>query len=1581
MWQFLTLVALFALMAGMSLVPGREQAVNIVDATGFLLLAAFTMGELFKRIRLPALLGYIAAGLLFGPSVTSFILGPETKFHLLPENITDTEQLAYIEILTVGVIGTLGGGELKLEDLRGQVGSIAAIVALFFLAIVPTTAGIVWVIAEYIPQLAPFLQNVPSPTLLGIAVLFGVFGFAMSPAATLAIIQETRSRGPFTTLVLGVVIVADLVLVASFLVTRSFTEILVETGTLALDPVLASLPTIGAEFAWALIIGALTGLVFILYLQFVAQEMLLFTVGMIFVASYACDQFHAERLLAFLTAGFIVQNLSRHGHDMIEALERISLPVFVVYFALIAADLNLAAIPQYIWLTLILTGVRTAALFGSVKMAANFGEWALPEEDRDHLWYSFLSRGGVDLVLASLLAKQTELLGPWVIDFQAVIVSIVIVHLVIGPALLKYAFERVGETEQARSDDGKDEELIEDEPDVDERNKILEEPLEIPDYRHEGLAERLQNLRDGLTELYRERFVEPVRSHGESLAQINGEIHTTIVEALENLEAILGELDDGADSEALLDAAERIRDEHQKYRQKLSPALEIVRRTDDAPIDPSTIEESLRSVREMERFDRHVEVEWSPNMWTASPEDALPTRSLKLLRRARQSLFGPGRRVIPVGRLWRFYVELTLPRYLAGAVDTTSEKNEAFWFELDEHLREVDALYENVIQRIAAAADGETETEAEPQASDATEGEPAAEPAEVVSIPLGGSPAHVPYLAEMEVPEKLRESTPREGISDETPEASDSPVADCLRRLTEFRGEFEERAAYLERIQEAFQTKLLDRIAIAFREVYADFLAGVERAGTLQLPRFRYRPSVRFDPARQAAERVDAQLRRESEIVAGYQGWLVVDQHLTLFLHWFEDYLDRVEQVLDENIRKKCVQQLRNFESRCRERPEGWDADTGEPHVEDGDGVGEGVDWEKWLSEQVLPSLERTRRTCGQARLRISEGTATQTLLDALERRIERFPDVVPLLSEFPGDRVDDSDVYRTRQISFRDWYISEMIREAALRFVELNEHAERSLARSIAWLEDVRQVLEFNLGGGSPGRGGGGGPSNQRAINGLERAADRVREISETLVEDDDELRVWMHREMRRIVREASLPFLANQLDTIPERREPRDFELGGREEGDSGEGSLGALRRRWRDARSWTTSLYREVRDDLSRALTGTETPVTRGDVRDRLLRDEPVAFSSVPVVYRRLFTPVPIDIPDFYVPRTGLEDNCTSAVQRWLGGQATSLLVYGDRGMGKRTFFRHLRPMRYAQDAADLDEDDIVRIQFGERTTTERKLAAGLSRLVDGDAPPRTLSELSGRLRERKGRAIVVLEDAQSLFLRTPAGLDNFRRFLTFMSRTSEQILWVVLLRNSTATFLETAVNLFEYFTHSFELPPLETDQIEEMIEVRHQVSGFNLEFRKPETRLLDRLRHPIAAAEGAQRPRRAFFDRLYRLSRGNPMLALLYWLESVEVDPKDETRFFVKPLPKDEIEIARPLSLEQKLVLASLSRHGFASVGQLAEVFQTAQGTMRATLEHLGRLGFVETTPGRGKTFRMRAFAEALVNRELREENFL
>jgi Kef-type K+ transport system membrane component KefB len=1565
MWQLITIVVLFGLMGGLSYLPTPDPT-NLVAATGFVLLAAFTMGEFFKRIRLPSLLGYIVAGIVFGPELAEmFSSGGSQSLALLPRDLTDGDKLAYVQILTVGVIGTMGGGELKMDDLEGQLGTILKIVGLTFVMIVPFSAAAVYGLATYAPEFVPFLQGVPTTTKVAVSALFGVFGFAMSPAATLAIIQESNAKGRFTSLVLGVVIVADLLLVASYLLTFAFSEIVIETGSLAWAPVMAALPTIGAEFMWALIIGAVTGLLFILYFRFVAREMIFFTVGTIFATSYVCDVLHAEKLLAFITAGFLVQNLSKHGHDMIEALERISLPVFVVYFTIKAAGLNLQGVVDFIVLTGILTLVRTGAIWVAVKKLLPMVTSSLRPDYKRYLWVSFFSRGGVDLVLAGLLASQTGPGWGWTTEFQSVIMAIVAFHLIGGPPLLKLALDGVGETSDAEEKaEEQSKTPLGDHVDIDVA-ELLHHPFPSANVDDPELTEHLDELRHAYTRVFRKRLLYPVRQHNQQVQQITERVESQLKDAFEDLDGTLKKFD--PQEESLEDLATTIRQRHMRFRQGIQPQIELIEQLDTTPINPGAMGDLLEELRGMEGFETHYRVDWGSEMLQPGPDDGLGTRAVKFSRRIYDSIFGGGSRIVPLGRLWRYFVELSVPERLARAAQETCNRDERFWFEFGEHIRRVDQLYERVYLVLEYAQSEKTpaddESSQDGQTFDAS-----------MMLPMSASPPWIPFSDEAR----------QADISDfaelptlvEAEEAGDAdPVdldADAWTRrarqvVQQSREQFEQRADYLGHERSAIRRAELERYTLAMRGPYADFLDGITRAGTIELPAFRYRPSSKFDQARRAEHRLLGRLNRHTDIIDGYRGWIVVDQQLILFLHWFDDYRDRIIGVLEQEIREKCLQALRHLESRCSERPHALSEDEAD------------IDWEQWLSRQIAPSLERTRQALNSSLAELSQGRATRQLLDVLENRITRFSEQVTLLDELPHEVLPEGADAEIVEIPLRQWFRDELFRDAALRFVEFNDHAERGLRRSLVSLRDVEQILEFNLGGGQRRLKDEDDQEqmNQMAEGGLSRAASRLREISKSLLRDEVELRRWTIQKISRGTCQVAGPFLRDDVREIPARL--GDSTSAGQEQPGAAAPLVEPLLQGWRALGERVGQFTHQLTDELREALAEEPPAPTNEQVRQRL-QERPTENSELPIIYRRLFSPNPIDIPEFYIRRPSLESACMQAAEQWFSREHASVLVYGDRGMGKRTLVKHLLPLRLFDQYPDLQDDQVVTVQLGKRIESEAQLGEVLSQLVEGDDVT-SLETLAGRLRNDGRRRVVFLEDAAHLFARTSQGLERMERFLQFVSNTSDQILWYVMLGKPAATLLDTALDLFDYFTHTLELEPLDEDDLREMIMARHRVSGFRLEFEPPEPRILDRLRHPVETADRVRHPERSYFERLNRLSGGNPMLALLYWLESVRPDPEDDTLFRVDPLARQELPMSAALSLRQKLLIATIIQHQTVSIQRAASVVNAEQNEVQVDLNHLERLGFIETMPGRRDMYRMRAFAEPLVTREFRRENLL
>jgi Kef-type K+ transport system membrane component KefB len=1184
---------------------------NAIAATGFIILAAFTMGELFKQLKMPALLGYIAAGIVFGPDLSKIIFDT-TDRAIFSSDVID--RLALINTLTVGVIGTLGGGELKISELKDQAGTILWVIGMSFLAIVPASGAVVFGLSYVLPDIVPFLADVPQTTKLAVSMLFWVFGFAMSPAATLAIIQETRAKGRFTSLTLGVVIVADLVLVASFLLTFNFAKLLTRPEGFSAQALVESLPAIGAEFGWAIVIGIVMGLVFIAYLRFVAREKLLFTVGVIFAGAAVAKMLHAEMLLAFLVAGFIVQNLSRHGHDMIHALEKISLPVFVVYFMIQAAQLDLVSLVQFMPLAIILTIVRTAGLYGGVKLATRVVK--APDHIDSNLWMAFFSRGGVDIVLATLVANQID---AWGTEFKAVIMATVVIHIIGGPAILKWVFERVGETEEARQQGS--EEVAELDRMLHGDHATTDAPFDRPEFGHEELNARLDEIVASLENCYNRCIVQQLDQRHQYLEQAVERISIVRERAVEDLVELLEDADEPPKS-----LSKQVKRIHVRFRQSLQPQVEILEQLEPMAITPETTDDLLSNVRSFVDFDEHYKVEWEPRLLEPSDDDGQLLKAVKVFRRVREKVAGLGTRSVSLGRLWRYYMELSLPGYLASAVSATADRNERFWYEFGGHLRRVDDLFETTVEILR---EEHAQDDAAPDASDASTDEIIAADGRmsptVNALPMSLSPGsededeHADDHGHGEHHEEPHEHE-QDAVDDEDRASSDaderaasgdgprSPLDEAREWVQTASQELHDGGENLNSLLIQFVQTSRDRFTFAVQRAYADFIEGVQTAGTVELPSFRYRPSGRYDDALRAEERLHHRLGRESDIVAGYQGWISLDQQLVLFLHWFRSYQLRVTSVLDNRFQQGALQTLRRFLSRCDERPSALRDSAGEDDVSR-------IDWPTWYHEQIQPALDAARSSLDNALTGFSQGIVTRRLMDVLEARVARFSDSIRLLVQNPVESVEGGADVETVDLPLRAWYFSKLVREAALGLVEFNERAERIVRRALVGLGEVEQVLEERLVSEQAEDGAELDVANQLADKGLREAQGELKTIIEKVREDEHELRVWVVAETTQVVQDSTAPFLEHRLlEVMRDLSRARGETLAQR--------SVEPIISRLKGAYRTIAPLYEELASDLQQRLSQeTESP-TRNEVRERLVERDGHKSARTPAIYRRLF-----------------------------------------------------------------------------------------------------------------------------------------------------------------------------------------------------------------------------------------------------------------------------------------------------------------------------------------------------------------------
>ncbi|MGD8606627.1 MAG: cation:proton antiporter, partial [Myxococcales bacterium] len=490
-------------------------------ALGFVVLASYTIGGLVSQIRLPHITGYLIAGLVFGPSLARVLSG----LHLPPpfdEGILNDEvieQLSLFDTLAVALIAITAGGELKLDGLRKGLRTISSVLAAQIVSVGVLVTGFFWLISGVVPFVGlPGIEGLPTAAALAVGGMVASVSLATSPAATIAVIMESRAAGAMTRNVLSVVVLKDVVVVMAFAVAQVF--VANQLGVAAMEG------GIGAYLVRHILVSIVFGAVVVgglmaLYIRFVNQELLIFVVGVVYLVAYITEQLGWDPVLVFLAAGFGVSNFSKSGHRLIETVERLSLPVYVVFFTLAGAKLHLDQLRQVALFAAALVAVRAFALYSGTSVGARLGK--ADDATRTFGWMGFLSQAGVSILLAAIVGRSFGELGR---SIETLIIGGVAINELVGPVMLKLGLSLAGETSTGRKSstparhlsvrppalrpDGEDgtRKKLEPWPEYLGRKDLWGEPLQT---KNEELNARMQDLAAELQSIVRDVSTGPLR--------------------------------------------------------------------------------------------------------------------------------------------------------------------------------------------------------------------------------------------------------------------------------------------------------------------------------------------------------------------------------------------------------------------------------------------------------------------------------------------------------------------------------------------------------------------------------------------------------------------------------------------------------------------------------------------------------------------------------------------------------------------------------------------------------------------------------------------------------------------------------------------------------------------------------------------------------------------------------------------------------------------------------------------------------------------------------------------------------------
>ena len=398
-------------------------------------LASKEIGSFFRRLGLPLISGFLFTGIIAGPYVLKLL------------SIETAHQLVFLEEVALAFIAFAAGSELNWEEVRHRLRSIGLITG--GLVLVTLTLGTLALL--FLADFLPFMQEMPTASRVAVAILAGAILVARSPSGAIAVINELRAKGRFTQTVLGVTVIMDAVVITIFAVNISIADALLTNVSVSPAFLLLLLAELAASVLLGLALAWIIRLILNWRLAVVKFPLfLLLGYGVFLLAEwtrhYSHDflpfEFLLEPLLICMIAGFVVTNNKKYSsHEFSDILHLNALPVYIVFFTVTGASLQLDVLASTWPIALALFGVRVGSIFlGSFIGGSLAGEPMFHNRVR---WLAFFTQAGVGLGLAQTIAVTFP---EWGQSFATLIISVIVLNEVIGPMLFKWVIHLVGES-------------------------------------------------------------------------------------------------------------------------------------------------------------------------------------------------------------------------------------------------------------------------------------------------------------------------------------------------------------------------------------------------------------------------------------------------------------------------------------------------------------------------------------------------------------------------------------------------------------------------------------------------------------------------------------------------------------------------------------------------------------------------------------------------------------------------------------------------------------------------------------------------------------------------------------------------------------------------------------------------------------------------------------------------------------------------------------------------------------------------------------------------------------------------------
>ncbi len=400
------------------------------------LLAGLLLSRLAKLAKLPAVTAYLVAGILVGPYCLGAFGLPGLGF----TSAQDIETVSILADVALGFIAFSIGNEFRLSQLK-KIGKQATIVGIFQAVITTVVVDAVLIGLHFI---------MPDKLPLSAALVLGAIASATAPAATLMVVKQYKAKGKVTDILLPVVALDDAVGLVLFAISFGIAKAL-KVGAISIISIVVE-PLL--EIVLSLGLGAAMGYLFSLCEQFfhsrskrlaVSVGFVLLTIGLSML-KFNIGGVHIgfSSLLVCMMLGTIFCNVCDFSEELMDRVDRWTAPLFVIFFVLSGAELELSVFADIMIVIIGLVYVlsRSAGKYSGAFLSSKIAK--CDDAIVKYLGITLLPQAGVALGMANMAMSSAELGAEGLLIANITLFAVLIYELV-GPALTKMALLKAGD--------------------------------------------------------------------------------------------------------------------------------------------------------------------------------------------------------------------------------------------------------------------------------------------------------------------------------------------------------------------------------------------------------------------------------------------------------------------------------------------------------------------------------------------------------------------------------------------------------------------------------------------------------------------------------------------------------------------------------------------------------------------------------------------------------------------------------------------------------------------------------------------------------------------------------------------------------------------------------------------------------------------------------------------------------------------------------------------------------------------------------------------------------------------------------